>query len=488
MMSSSLPLTIQETRAALVRGDLSAQDVVKQTLASLDAWESHVHAFLEVFREEALTQARALDESGATRDPSQLLAGIPIAVKDVICTLEGHTTAASQILKNFRSPYDATVIRALKHAGAIIIGKANLDEFAMGSSTEYSAYGPSLNPWDTSRVAGGSSGGSAAAVASGAVLAALGTETGGSIRLPASFCNVVGLKPTYGRVSRFGVMAYGSSFDQVGPLTRTVTDTALILRVMAGHDHFDATSAQEKVPVYEEEFSPKVQGLRIGVPKEFFEGVPQEIATPVLQAIDDLKEAGATVQEISLPLTRAAVSVYYLLVKAEASTNLARYDALRFSPMDLTSTTLAERYKEARGKGFGPEVKRAILMGSYVLSAGYYDAWYRQASKVRSLIREEYAQAFASVDVIAAPCTPEVAFPVGAKASDPVAMYLSDALVAPLNVAGVPAVSVPCGFVGHLPVGLQLVAAPFREDTLLKAAYAYEQRHEWWKKTPSFPR
>ena len=462
---------------------LSATDLVEHSLHHIEQWEPHVHAFLEVLAQEARQQAQAIDWQRAHGEKPGLLAGIPIAIKDIICTVEGHTTAASRILEQFRSPYEATVITRLKDAGAIIVGKTNLDEFAMGSSTEYSAYGLTKNPWDTTRVAGGSSGGSAAAVASGETLAALGTDTGGSVRQPASFCGVVGLKPTYGRVSRFGIIAYGSSLDQVGPFASTVYDAALLLEVLCGHDGRDATSSPERVPAYTRTIQGDIRGVRIGMPKEFFtEAVASEVANTVEKAIKQLQRLGATVHEISLPLTPAAVAVYFILAKSEASTNLARYDALRYAPLDTDVQNLLEHYLVARGQGFGPEVKRAILMGTYALSAGYFDAWYKQASKVRTLIRQEYEQAFQEVDIIAAPVAPEAAFPIGSKTNNPLAMYLSDALTVPFSVAGLPALSVPCGFTNGLPIGLQLAAPPFQEERLLQVAYAYEQSQEWWKK------
>jgi aspartyl-tRNA(Asn)/glutamyl-tRNA(Gln) amidotransferase subunit A len=443
--------------------------------------EPSVHAFLEVF-----------EHAGQN--------GTPIAVKDVICTTEGHTTAASKVLKNFRSPYEATVIQRLKKAGYVVIGKTNLDEFAMGSSTEYSALAATKNPWDPGRVPGGSSGGSAAAVAAGEVDVALGTDTGGSIRQPASFCGVVGLKPTYGRVSRFGIIAYGSSLDQVGPFARTVKQAAEVLAGMAGPDEHDATTWPEPPPDYAAACGREIKGLVIGVPREYFAtGVDPEVARVVRTALDQLAALGAKLQEISLPLTAAAVPVYYLIAKAEASTNLARYDSLRYGDLNIDTAALLERYLTTRGN-FGPEVKRTILMGAYALSAGYYDAWYKQASKVRTLIRREFEQAFTGVDVIAGPTAPEVAFLAGAKTDDPLSMYMSDSLTVPQSVAGLPAISVPCGFTRpadtrgkdssdntELPVGLQLTAPPFTEERLFQVSHAYEQSQEWWKQKPELP-
>lgn len=477
--------TIVETRELLASKQLSPVELVDESLATIKAKNSQLNALLEVLGEEARVAAQGTDVT-------KPLGGIPIAVKDVICTVEGHTTAGSKILANFRSPYDATVIKKLKAVGAIIIAKANLDEFAMGASTEYSAFGVVKNPWDTTRVVGGSSGGSAAAVAAGLVPAALGTETGGSIRLPSSFCNVVGVKATYGRVSRFGVLAYGSSLDQVGPSTRTVKDAALLMEVLAGHDPLDATSSQHEVPRYTDYCGKSIKGLKIGVPKEFFAaGVQPEVAQTIRAAIAELEKLGATTQEVSLSLTPAGIAVYYLIAKAEASTNLARYDGLRFGSLeaDQHATDLLDHYLSHRGAGFGPEVKRAILMGSHVLSSGYYDAWYKQASKVRTLIRREFEDVFKDVGILACPVSPEPAFKIGSKSNDPLAMYLADALTVPVNIAGVPAISVPAGFSEDgLPIGLQLIAPHFEEARLFQVGYAYEQSQEWWQKVPSLQR
>jgi aspartyl-tRNA(Asn)/glutamyl-tRNA(Gln) amidotransferase subunit A len=446
--------------------------------SQLQLWEPYIHAFLEVFDEPVQT---------TTEGP---LAGKTIALKDNIVTTFGHTTAASKILQNFTSPYNATVVERLLAAGASIVGKANLDEFAMGSSTDYSAYGVTKNPWDTSRVAGGSSGGSAAAVASGEVWGAIGTETGGSVRHPASLCGVVGVKPTYGRVSRHGLISYGSSLDQPGPITRTVKDAALLLELMSGVDLFDATSSAERVGNYVAACGKDITGLTVGVPKEFFgQGMHPEVESLVRAAIEHLERLGARVEEISLPLTSAAIAVYYLIAKAEASTNLARYDGLRYGKFDVSATSLLQHYKQVRGKGFGPEVKRAILMGSYALSSGYVDKWYGQASKVRTRIRKEYETAFKEVDLIAGPVTNEPAFKIGSKTEDPLQMYLADALTVPVNVAGIPAISVPCGMTEeNLPVGLQLMAAHFQEERLFQVAHAYEQANTWKDLTPSLPK
>lgn len=493
---SDTPLTIAAARTSLQAGEISALEVVSQALEHIKTHNDSLNAFLEVFADEALEQARNI-KPGDGRP----LAGIPIAIKDMICTTEGHTTAASRILKNFRSPYDATVIKRLKNAGAIVIGKANCDEFAMGASNEYSAFGPVKNPWDITRVAGGSSGGPIAAVAAAQALGALGTDTGGSTRMPANFCNTVGLRPTYGRISRFGVIAYASSFDQVGPTARTVADTALLLEVVAGSDPFDATSAPETPAKYTAACGQDIAGLTIGIPEEFFtDDVDPAIQAIVQTALHELENLGARTKNISLSLTYASVPTYYLLVKAEASSNLARYDGLRYGKVDLSSADLLQHYTEARGQHFGSEVKRSILMGTYALSAGYVDAWYKQASKMRTLIRQEVGNAFADVDVIAGPVSPMSAFPLGSKTDDPLAMYLVDLFMEPASVAGVPAISVPCGFVSPantprssksevrlLPVGLQLIAPAFRENLLFQVGHAYEQAHSWWKAVPPLP-
>lgn len=490
------PDTITATVDAIHERDLTAAQLVDASLSSIAQWEPHLHAFLEIFSDTTRQDAQNLDNQADIADLR--LAGIPIAIKDIICTTTGHTTAGSKILQQFRSPYEATVIKRLRQAGAIIMGKANQDEFAMGASNEFSAYGPAYNPWDTSRVTGGSSGGSAASVASGEVLGSLGTDTGGSVRQPASFCNVVGLKPTYGRVSRFGVIAYASSLDQVGPFARTVKDCALIFSVIAGPDKHDATTAPSVPDDYAASCGQDIKGLKIGIPKEFFsDQVNPDVAATVRAAIKQLENLGAVIKEISLPLMPYAVPTYYVIVKSEASTNLARFDGLRYGQLPLATASLLEHYLVGRGKYFGPEVKRSILMGTFTLSSGYINAWYKQASKVRTLIRREFEQLFQDVDVIAGPVSPEPAFKVGEKADDPLAMYLADLLTDPASVAGLPAISVPCGFNTvssssgaesvKLPVGLQLIAPHFAELRLFQAAHAYEQSTDWHKQKPKLP-
>lgn len=460
-------------------------ELIEESLQNIKNWEPHVHALLEVFEDEARAQA---EKAGAQEGKKGRLHGIPIAIKDLIATKEGHTTAGSKILENFRSLYEATVTTRLKEEGAIIVGKANLDEFGMGSSNENSAYGPARNPWDANRVAGGSSGGSAVAVATGEALAALGTDTGGSTRLPASFTNVVGLKPTYGRISRFGMIQYAGSFDQVGIFTRTVKDNALLLEILAGQDEHDATSATEPVRDYLKACEKGISGLTIGIPKEFFgKEVDVEVSDTVRAAIEQLKKLGAKTIEVSLPLLHISIPTYYLLAKAEASSNLARYDALHFGKLPVEARSLTEHYFEVRAKYLGSEPKRAVLMGSYTLSAGYIDAWYKQASRVRTLIRREFENVFRKVDLIAGPVSPEVAFPLGSKAEDPLKMYLADLLTVGPSVAGVPALSVPVGFSNGLPIGMQLIAPHFREDVIYQAASAYEQSQDWWEKIPTLP-
>lgn len=451
---------------------MKTPQTVEESLAAIQAWEPHIGAFLEVFG----------DASGE---------GMPIAIKANITTMAGNTSASSRILKNFTSPFTATAVQRLLASGAVIVGKTQEDEFGMGSSTEHAGLPPQTkNPWDVSRVAGGSSGGSAAAVASGEVFAALGTDTGGSVRQPASFCGVVGVKPTYGRVSRHGLLAYGSSLDQAGVMTRHVQDAARIMEIISGRDTFDATSSHEHVGKYADACTRDISGMKIGMPKEFFaEGIDPEIKTIVQDAIYSLEKLGAMVQEISLPLTPAAIAVYYLIAKAEASSNLARYDGLRYETSWDAREALVDHYKRVRGEGFGAEVKRAILMGTYALSSGYVDQWYGKASKVRTLIRKEYEQAFQNVDVIACPVSPEAAFLLGSKSSDPLAMYLADAYTVPISVAGLPAMSVPCGMTKQgLPVGLQIIASHFQEEAMFAVASAYETANSWKDITPELPK
>ena len=413
------------------------------------------------------------------------LAGVPVSVKDNICTRGWETTCASKILKGFIPPYDATVVEKLRQAGATIFGKCNMDEFAFGSSCETSAYGPARNPWDLSRVPGGSSGGSAAAVAAGEAIAALGSDTGGSIRLPAAFCGVVGLKPTYGRVSRYGLVAFGSSFDQIGPITKTVEDSALLMNVIAGPDERDSTSANLAVPDYTKALNRGVKGLRIGLPREFFvKGLDPEIEKSVREAAKVYQKMGAVIKEVSLPHTQYSVAVYYIVAVAEASSNLGRFDGVQYG-LRAAHGNLRDLYFETRDQGFGEEAKRRILLGTFVLSAGYYEAYYLKGQKVRTLIREDYTKAFGEADLLLTPVSPTPPFKLGEKLTDPLTMYLSDIFTISVNLAGVPAMALPSGFTkSGLPIGMQLLGRPFQEETIFQAAHAYEQETKWFQRNP----
>lgn len=480
-------LTIHEAAALLHRRELSARALTQSVLDRIHATDHQTHSYLTVNAEEALQQADVADRllaSGAVPSP---LCGIPIALKDVILTKGLRSTAGSKILEHFIPPYDATVTQRLRDAGAVLVGKLNCDEFAMGSSNENSAFTPACNPWDLSRVPGGSSGGSATAVAADQTLASLGTDTGGSIRLPASFCGVVGLKPTYGRVSRFGVVAYASSLDQVGPLTKDVRDCALLLQTLAAHDPRDATSVNLPTPDYQANLEHGVRGLRIGIPKEYFvEGMQPEVEAAVRQALTQFTSLGAHLEPISLPHTEYAIATYYIIATAEASSNLARYDGMKYGYRTPHAANLDATYQQSRAEGFGSEVKRRIMLGTYVLSAGYYDAYYVKAQKVRTLIRQDFLTALSQCDVIATPVAPTTAFCLGEKTADPLTMYLSDILTIALNLSGLPGLSVPCGFDQQgLPIGLQLIGQPFGEEALLQAAYAYEQATEWHTRKPA---
>ena len=479
-MPTLASLTLTQMQAGLARGDFSSRELVQSVLDEIARLDPSLHAFLYVNGEKALAEA----SQQPTANSQQPLAGIPIAIKDVL-TVEGMpATAGSKILEGFVPPFTATSVKKLQQAGAILIGKTNTDEFAMGSSTENSAYGRTMNPWDVTRVPGGSSGGSAAAVAARLVPAALGTDTGGSVRQPAAFCGVTGLKTTYGRVSRYGLIAFGSSLDTVGVLTQNAKDAALIFSTMAGHDPLDATSAN--MPVPQIDFAnASVRGLRIGVPKEYFiPGIQPEVAEKTRAAIEEMKRLGAEVREVSLPHTEYALPVYYILAPAEASANLARFDGVRYGPRS-EADTLWDVFYKTRGEKFGEEVTRRIMIGTYALSAGYYDAYYGQAQKVRTLIARDFDAAFADVDVIAAPTTPSTAFVAGAHADDPLAMYLEDVFTLPANLAGVPGISFPVGFdKNNLPIGLQLIGPRFREDLILRAAHAYQQVTDWHLQIP----
>jgi aspartyl-tRNA(Asn)/glutamyl-tRNA(Gln) amidotransferase subunit A len=472
--------TATELLAAQAQGE-TAESITDAYLAAVEERDSRVRAFLRVDAAAAREQARAVDRKRKAGRPLGRLAGVPVAVKDNLCTRGTPTTAGSRTLENFVPPYDAHVVEALRSADAVLIGKTNMDEFAMGSSTENSAYFPTRNPWDLERTPGGSSGGSAAAVAASEVPLALGSDTGGSIRQPASFCGVVGLKPTYGRVSRYGLVAFASSLDQVGPFAHDVTDAARLSEVIAGHDPRDTTSVAAEVPPYSELIDEPLGPLRIGiVPEHFGEGLDSEVGTAVREAVAEFRRLGATVTEVSLPNSRFAVAAYYVIATAEASSNLARYDGVHYGRRAAATAGLIDLYERSRGEAFGGEVKRRILLGTFALSSGYKDAYYLKALQVRRLIRDELAAALAGCDVIAGPTAPTPAFKIGEKAADPLAMYLSDVYTISCNLAGLPGLSVPCGFTrAGLPVGLQLVAGPFEEAKLLRAARAYERATGW---------
>jgi aspartyl-tRNA(Asn)/glutamyl-tRNA(Gln) amidotransferase subunit A len=478
--------TAAELIALQDAGRATAAEVADAFLAAIRDREPAVRAFVHLDESAARQQAAAVDakrKSGARLGP---LAGVPVAVKDVLCTRGVPTTCGSRMLRDFVPPYDAHVVERLKAADAVLIGKTNLDEFAMGSSTENSAAQPTRNPWDPSLIPGGSSGGSAAAVAAGFAPLALGTDTGGSVRQPAALCGVVGLKPTYGRVSRYGLVAFASSLDQVGPFARTVADAALLLEVIAGHDPRDSTSVDRPVPAYTKTLNDPLPGLRIGVPKEFFgDGLDAEVEAAVRAALKEYEKRGANLVDVSVPHSPYALAAYYIVAPAEASSNLARYDGMHYGHRTREKADLIGTYAKSRSEGFGPEVKRRVMIGTYVLSSGYKDAYYVKALKVRRLVKEDFDEAFAACDVVAGPTAPTPAFPIGAKADDPLAMYLSDVYTVSANLAGLPGVSIPCGFTkAGLPIGLQLLAPPFEEERLLRAARVYESATDWHTRRP----
>ncbi|MBI5328006.1 MAG: Asp-tRNA(Asn)/Glu-tRNA(Gln) amidotransferase subunit GatA [Deltaproteobacteria bacterium] len=477
-------LTIHELHERLKKKELSSLELTDAFLKRINAVEGKIKAYITITKEDAVKQAKEADKRIAAGMDVTPLTGVPISVKDIFCTKGILTTCASKILNNFIPPYDAAVIKKLKDAGAVILGKNNMDEFAMGSSTENSAYFTTKNPWDLERVPGGSSGGSAASVAADECAASIGTDTGGSIRQPASCCGIVGLKPTYGRVSRYGMIAFASSLDQAGPLTKDVKDCAIMLNAMAGYDSQDSTSIDAPVPDYTKVLTKDVKGLKIGIPKEYFiKGLDSDVEKAVKQAIEVLKKQGASVVDVSLPHTDYAIAVYYLVATAEASSNLARYDGVKFGYRVKESKNLIDMYCKTRDEGFGPEVKRRIMLGTYSLSAGYYEAYYKKASYVRILIKRDFEEAFKKCDVILTPTSPTPAFKIGEKTSDPLTMYLSDIFTISCNLAGIPGISLPCGFTkNNLPIGLQILGKPLDEETVLKTAYAYEQATEWHKK------
>ncbi len=477
-------LTISELTAKIAKREVSAREATQACLDRVATVDGQIHAFISHDDADALAQADAVDKLIAQGNvANRPLLGVPIGIKDVLAVKDHPLNCGSKILGNFVSPYDATVIEKLKAAGAIIFGRLNMDEFAMGSSTENSAFGITRNPWDTSRIPGGSSGGSAAAVAADEVIATLGTDTGGSIRQPAALCGCVGMKPTYGRVSRYGLVAFASSLDQVGPFSKDVRDNATLLNVISGYDKRDSTSVNQPVPDYTKALDGNIKGLRIGLPKEYMiGGLDPEVKAAVDAAVKKLESLGATVEEISLPHTDYAAATYYIIAPAEASANLARFDGIRYCAR-VDGADPIELYSKTRGAGFGPEVKRRIILGTYVLSSGYYDAYYLRAQKVRTLIRQDFLKAFEKVDAIITPTTPTAAFKIGEKSDDPLQMYLSDVFTISCNLAGICGVSLPCGFTKSpkLPIGLQLLGKPFGEEVMLKIAHAYEQSTGWHK-------
>jgi len=477
-------VTAAELRRRLDAGEVSAAEVTEAHLERIAALDGGLHCYLHVMADVARAQAAAAD-ARIGRGEAAALTGIPIALKDNLCTTDAPTTAASRILAGYCSPYDATVVSRLRAQGAVFLGKANTDEFAMGSSTENSAFGPTRNPWATDRVPGGSSGGPAAAVAAGLGVVGLGSDTGGSIRQPAGFCGVVGLKPTYGRVSRYGLIAFGSSLDQIGPFARSVEDAAITLAAIAGHDPADSTSSPEPVPDYRSLLGGDLRGTRIGVAAEYaVEGMEPGVQAAVDAAVRRLAELGAELVPVNLPHTKYALPTYYITAPAEASANLARFDGVKYG-LAIEAPTLRETYERTRGEGFGPEVKRRIMLGTYALSAGYYDAYYVKAQKVRTLIKRDFDEAFQRVDAIVAPTSPTVAFPLGARTDDPYQMYLADVFTIPANMAGIPGIAVPCGFADGLPVSLQILGRSFDEATILRVADAYERAEPWAGQRPA---
>jgi aspartyl-tRNA(Asn)/glutamyl-tRNA(Gln) amidotransferase subunit A len=481
--------SIRELHNQLISKERSAVEIAQETLDRIQALEPKLHSFLCVTADRALEQAQQVDAKIAAGEEIGLLAGIPIGIKDNLCTKGIPTTCGSKILQNFVPPYESTVTARLAATGAVMVGKTNMDEFAMGSSTESSAFQLTANPWDLERVPGGSSGGSAAAVAAAECTVALGSDTGGSIRQPASFCGVVGLKPTYGLVSRYGLVAFASSLDQIGPFGRSVEDAAILLSAIAGHDPNDATSLKVPIPDYASSLTPdlmKKRKFRIGIIKEAFgEGLDPIVGKTVMAAVDELKKLGAEVTEISCPQFRYGLPAYYIIAPSEASANLARYDGVKYGFRSDETNNLMEMYTKTRAQGFGAEVKRRIMVGTYTLSAGYYDAYYLKAQKVRTLIKQNFEQAFSEVDVLVCPTSPITAFKAGEKTNDPLSMYLTDLLSIPINLAGLPGLSLPCGFdEAGLPIGLQMISNVLQEETLLQAAYAYEQATPWHERSP----
>lgn len=480
-------LTAHEVTRLIREKKVTAQEVIQDVFEQIDKVDDLIKAFLVLTREEALKQAKKIDIKVKNGEKLPPLAGVAVAIKDIIATQGTETTCGSKILKGFVPPYNATVINKLKEAGAIIIGKTNMDEFAMGSSTENSAFFPTHNPWDLKRVPGGSSGGSTAAVAADETLIALGTDTGGSVRQPASLCGMVGLKPTYGRVSRYGLIAYASSLDQIGPITKDVTDCALLMKVISGHDNMDSTSVNLEVPDYLKSCQAGIKDLKIGVPKEYFiEGIDPEVKDALDKALKIFEKLGAKIEEASLPHTEYSLPTYYLIATAEASSNLARYDGVQYGYRVEGYEDLSSMYQKTRSEGFGSEVKRRIMLGTYALSSGYYDAYYLKAQKVRTLIKEDFDKAFRKYDILITPTSPTPAFKLKEKVLDSLTMYLSDIYTITINLAGIPAISLNCGYSkGNLPIGLQIIGKHFSEGTILRAAYNFEQNNDVEKKKPS---
>ncbi|HXH02332.1 MAG TPA: Asp-tRNA(Asn)/Glu-tRNA(Gln) amidotransferase subunit GatA [Candidatus Competibacteraceae bacterium] len=477
--------TIAELAAALAAREFSSEELTRHYLARITSLDGRLNSFITVTAERALAQARAADRRLAAGEAGPLT-GIPLAHKDIFCTEGVKTSCGSKMLDNFIAPYDATVVERLDRAGMVMLGKTNMDEFAMGSSNENSYYGPVRNPWDTRAVPGGSSGGSAAAVAARLTPAATGTDTGGSIRQPAALCGITGLKPTYGRVSRWGMIAFASSLDQGGPLAASAEDCALLLAAMAGFDERDSTSADRPVPDYRASLNDDIRGLRIGLPKEYFgAGLDAGVARVIEAALEEYKRLGAELVEVSLPNSALAIPAYYVVAPAEASSNLARYDGVRYGYRCAEPKDLLDLYTRSRGEGFGPEVQRRIMVGTYALSAGYYDAYYLKAQKIRRLIRDDFRRAFAEVDVIMGPTAPTVAFDLGEKSTDPVAMYLNDIYTVSANLAGLPGMSIPVGFSAGRPVGLQIIGDYFAEGRLLNVAHRYQQVSDWHRRMPA---
>ena len=478
-----IDLSISQTNRALKEKKFTATELTHAYLNQIERIDKKLNAFVTVTKEVALDQAKKMDEKGDFSNP---LAGIPMNLKDIICTDGIRTTASSKILENFVPPYNAHVYDRLLQAGAVLLGKTNTDEFAMGSSTENSFFGPTKNPWNLECVSGGSSGGPAASVSANLSAFSLGSDTGGSIRLPASFCSMVGLKVTYGRVPRHGCIAYASSFDTIGPFAKTVEDAALVLQTIGGQSEKDATTVNKPVPNYSDFLKTNLEGLKLGIPKEYFaEGVEKEVVDTVMKAIEEMKKLGAEVIEVSLPLTKYAIPAYYLLAKSEGSTNMARYDGIKYGRTTDQAKELEEIYMKSRSEGFGDEVKRTIMIGTYALSAGYYDAFYLKAAKVRALIKQEFEEAFKACDALITPTSPILPFKIGEKASDPLAMYMADILTTPINLAGIPALSLPAGFSSTgLPIGMQIIAGQFEEGKLFHIGNAFEKATEWHLKKP----